>query len=318
MIETIIQNATTSQLQSTCKQQSRTADVDQNLFTKPPESDGWYESEFREDEEWKLNKALYGYRKAPKMWHQHVSLLESKNYHPLLTDPSCFRNDKLNFNMFIHVDDGSLCGPKVKVLRLVELLSNQVMMRIVGRIEKLGDKNFLLGRVIERTARGYSVEAKSEVHPRRGRCARSGRLETRVDSICEEDTNDRVTGRAGEQEASRVQDSRGKAAVHDIMYSVKETARKTTCSTESDVMNVKRIARYLKKSVPSAKCLIEINRFPAFGNVYTDSDWAGQHQTCKSTSGGGTQWRSKTLSAWSRTQQSVSLIEFCLTQNYTP
>ena len=59
--------------------------------------------------------------------------------------------------MFIHVDDGSLCGPKVQVLRLVELLSDQVMMRIVGRIEKLGDKFFLLGRVIERTARGYSV-----------------------------------------------------------------------------------------------------------------------------------------------------------------
>ena len=42
-------------------------------------------------------------------------------------------------------------------------------------------------------------------------------------------------------------------------------------------------------------------------NVYTDSDRAGQHQTCKSTSGGETQWESATLSAWSRTQQSVSL-----------
>ena len=34
-------------------------------------------------------------------------------------------------------------------------------------------------------------------------------------------------------------------------------------------MNVKRIARYLN-GVPSAKCLIEINRFPPFVNVYTD------------------------------------------------
>ena len=42
-------------------------------------------------------------------------------------------------------------------------------------------------------------------------------------------------------------------------------------------------------------------------NVYTDSDWAGQHQTCKSTGGGVTQWGSTALSAWSRTQQSVSL-----------
>ena len=32
-------------------------------------------------------------------------------------------------------------------------------MRIAGRMEKLGDNIFFLGRVIERTARGYSVEA---------------------------------------------------------------------------------------------------------------------------------------------------------------
>ena len=44
-------------------------------------------------------------------------------------------------------------------MKLVELLSKQVLMRIAGRMEKLGDKIFFLGRVIERTARGYSVEA---------------------------------------------------------------------------------------------------------------------------------------------------------------
>ena len=65
----------------------------------------------------------------------------------------------MNTNIFIHVDDGVLFGPRIEVLRLVELLSNQVLMRIVGRMEKLGDKFFFLGRVIERTARGYSVEA---------------------------------------------------------------------------------------------------------------------------------------------------------------
>ena len=41
------------------------------------------------------------------------------------------------------------------------------------------------------------------------------------------------------------------------MYSVKETARKIICPTESDEMNVKRIVRHLK-GAPSVKCLIEI------------------------------------------------------------
>ena len=50
-------------------------------------------------------------------------------------------------------------GPKNEVLKLVELLSKQVLMRITGRMEKTGDKMYFLDRVIERTARGYPVEA---------------------------------------------------------------------------------------------------------------------------------------------------------------
>ena len=92
----------------------------------------------------------------------------------------------------------------------------------------------------------------------------------------------------------------------DVMYSVKETARKITCPTESDEMDLKRIVRYLK-GVPSAKSPIEIVTPPKFVNVHTDSDWAGQATTCKSTSGGTVQWRNATLTTWSRTQQTVSL-----------
>ena len=52
------------------------------------------------------------------------------------------------------------------------------------------------------------------------------------------------------------------------MYSVTETARKITCPTESDEMNLKRIVRSLKR-VPNAKSLIEIATPPKFVNVYT-------------------------------------------------
>ena len=37
------------------------ADIDQELYAEPPEK-----SELCEDEVWKLHKAMYGYRKAPK------------------------------------------------------------------------------------------------------------------------------------------------------------------------------------------------------------------------------------------------------------
>ena len=66
------------------KQRSRVlhADVDQDLFAEPPEPDEWNDAGLKEDEVWRLNKALYGYRKAPKLWHHHLeSILESLNYH---------------------------------------------------------------------------------------------------------------------------------------------------------------------------------------------------------------------------------------------
>ena len=64
-----------------------------------------------------------------------------------------FRNDETNINIFVHVDDGLMFGPKSEVLKLVELLSKQVLMRITGRMEKTSDKFYFPGRVVERTAR---------------------------------------------------------------------------------------------------------------------------------------------------------------------
>ena len=176
-----------------------------------------------------------------------MSILESVNYHPLLTDPSCFRNNETNTNIFVHVDDGLLFGPRSEVLKLVELLSKEVLMKIIRRMEKTGDKIYFLSRVIERTAR-YPVEAKSQVHPKRDKCSWFGRSKTRDDSESKEDAMYRtVVGKLLYMCQERA----------DVMYSVKETARKITCLTESDEMNLKRIVRHLKGAL-SARSLIEI------------------------------------------------------------
>ena len=60
-------------------------------------------------------------------------------------------------------------------------------------------------------------------------------------------------------------------------------------------MNLKRIVRYLK-GAPGAESLIKIITPSKFVNVFTDSDWARQATTCKSTSGGVVQWRNASLS----------------------
>ena len=83
-----------------------------------------------------------------------MTVLEYLNFHSLLKDPSCFRNDDLDINIFIHVDDGLLFGPNSALQRLIEHLSRQVMMRIVGRLVQQNDQVFFLDRVIKRTVRG--------------------------------------------------------------------------------------------------------------------------------------------------------------------
>ena len=135
------------------------------------------------------------------------------NYNPLWTDTSCHRNDELDIDMFFHVDDGLLFGPSINILRLCELLPNHVIMRIVGRLARLDDHMFFLGRVIVRTARGYSVEANPTYNPRRECPTWSGGLETCSDSKCQENGNERVAVRAGERETTRGQDCRGKAVL---------------------------------------------------------------------------------------------------------
>ena len=81
--ETAIQSQTTSQCVIDLHTAFVHAYVYQDLLAEPPEPDEWYDAGLKEDEVWRLNKALYGYRKAPKLWHQHlVSILEILNCHP--------------------------------------------------------------------------------------------------------------------------------------------------------------------------------------------------------------------------------------------
>ena len=54
---------------------------------------------------------------------------------------------------------GCCLDREVKFSNWFGLLRKRVLMIIIGRMEKTGDKIYFLGRVIERTARGYSVEA---------------------------------------------------------------------------------------------------------------------------------------------------------------
>jgi hypothetical protein len=74
---------------------------------------------------------------------------------------------------------------------------------------------------------------------------------------------------------------------------------------EYDWGALKRVARYLKGK-PRAVQHFGFQDAPAVAKVYTDSDWAGDRESRKSTSGGAIMMGSNTIKTWSSTQQVIA------------
>ena len=75
---------------------------------------------------------------------------------------------------------------------------------------------------------------------------------------------------------------------------------------EGDWLKLKRVARYLV-GAPRLVQAFEWQDLPTELLKFTDSDWAGDRDTRKSTSGGAITWGWHTLKAWLATQQVIAL-----------
>ena len=145
----------------------------------------------------------------------------------------------------------------------------------------LGDQMNNFDRVIVRAARGYSGEANPKYI--RDVSAVLGLEDSRLvttPSVKRTPTTESVAELENEKRAVC------RTAVGKLFYMCLQRAdiyvqfektRQITCSIDSDDLNVKRIAFFLK-GVPSAKWLIDINTFPQYVNVYPDSDWANMQE----------------------------------------
>ena len=76
--------------------------------------------------------------------------------------------------------------------------------------------------------------------------------------------------------------------------------------TTGDWGLLKRIGRYLL-GAPRALQTFRWQAMPESVDVYVDSDWAGCHTTCRSTSGGAVTLGSHCIKSWSTTQATVAM-----------
>ena len=92
----------------------------------------------------------------------------------------------------------------------------------------------------------------------------------------------------------------------DIQYAVKEVCRSMAIPVRSDLLKLRRLARYL---IGRPRMVIDY-RYQDDSEelaVYSDSDWAGCRRTAKSTSGGVIMRGSHYVKSWSSTQKNITI-----------
>ncbi|CAE8735976.1 unnamed protein product [Polarella glacialis] len=302
------------------------ANNDQDIYVWPPEEvrgvevtiDG-EKATLSPDVPWKLRKALYGYRKSPMLWQEHLArvVTERVKLQRSAIDTSTYFDADRKVRLFVHVGDLALGGPVREVNRVLKLMEETLTVKKVVRLEKPGGAGDLLGRRIVRTRKGFLAIGDSmikEFHMQQAHVVTVPAVSC-TDRQLKEATElpEHQGGEVSAVECAASGYRREGGQVIDIahdrpdlQFAAKEVARAMAHSTSLDLTKLKRIVRYLKQ-YPMRTFVLELKGLPEALTVFVDSDWAGDRTTRRSTSGGIVMLGDVVLTTWSRTQASVSL-----------
>ena len=100
---------------------------------------------------------------APQKFHDWLAnLFVSLGFRQMGGHPAYFRHDEKDVEIVIHIDDGIIAGPPAQMAETKQILQGKVSMKDMGSIDKHGKKH--LGKIIKRTARGFTVQADPEFY----------------------------------------------------------------------------------------------------------------------------------------------------------
>ena len=92
----------------------------------------------------------------------------------------------------------------------------------------------------------------------------------------------------------------------ELQYVTQEVSQRMATSRENDWKALKRVGRFLVGALRTVQVFEWQNSLQHF-DTYADSDWAGDRDKAKSTSGGAVTLGGHTLKTWSKRQQVVAL-----------
>ena len=249
-----------------------------------------------------LQKALYGLKQAPRVWYRTLAeFLLELGFQKCVYDGALFVNETTGIRVAVYVDDLLILGPAVEAIRA---LKDQLQHRF--RMTDLGPVCDYLGMTVtrDRGARTLSISQRGQIT----KTLESARMEN-----CAPSKTPLVEGRQLEPspagwEAPNTDRTAYAAALGklnyvmvmtrpDIAFPVSKLGQFAANPSAHHWQALKRLYRYLKGTMDGG---IQYGGSGRELTGYSDSDWAGDVASRKSTGGyvftlvnGAVSWSSK-------------------------
>lgn len=285
-------------------------ELEETIFMIPP--DGYKHG----DKIWLLKRSLYGLKQASRMWNITFDrFLKDQNLNVSTSDSCIYYQVSPIIVVVIYVDDGIICAERRQdAERIMRSLEHRFEIREL-------DLTQYRGLQIERDAEGIVIHQSTYVQKILKEFAMHQSAAERNPIASASNTSTIDSGLFADRElylkAVGCLIYLAESSRPDIMHAVNRVSRKVAAPTNDDWKKVKRIFRYLRGQ-------------PRFGIRYTksnhsliafcDSDFAGDSETKRSTTGyiimlgnGAIHWKSQRQKHVSLSSTEAEYISMCST-----
>ena len=257
----------------------------------------------------RLLKALYGLKQSPRVWYTtFADYMDELGLEPVDADYSVFIHHKTGTLVALYVDDVLVTGPsKIEIQRVKDALNQRFHMT------DLGPCSYYLGMTVNRDRQNRIIRLGQEAYIERF-LKQHGMWDCNSIATPMETSSKLMPAEDG-YEAPAEYRKKYQSAVGslmyamlgtrpDIAYAVSVVSRFSSNPTKTHVGAVKRIFRYLRSTVHW-----QLTYQGALDDLtgYTDSDWAGDQATRRSTAGYVFHMGSAAISWQSKRQATVAL-----------
>lgn len=252
----------------------------------------------------RLNKALYGLKQAPLRWNQRfTTFLKTEGLKPTKTEPCIYKTDDNSLILAIYVDDGLIIGQNRLIIdKLLSNLGKEFEISVFKNIKSfLGIEIQHNEGCLELKQSNYATHVVEVFNMENSKPVKTPMM------VNDDGTKEMNQSFPYRESVGSILYLASKTRP-DLTYAVGYASRHLDKPSKQDVANVKRILRYVN-ATKNLGISYKINSSKDEEELigYTDSDYAGDIETRKSTSGFVIMYCGGPIS-WSSKKQSITAL----------